>query len=96
VIGAGNFARTMLLPHLKDRVPLGTVVNNTALSTNHVRTKFGFAHAATSAEQVFADEADAAVLIATRHNLHAPLVLAACARTGTSSWRSRSASPAAS
>jgi predicted dehydrogenase/threonine dehydrogenase-like Zn-dependent dehydrogenase len=76
VIGAGNFARTMLLPHLKDRVPLGTVVNNTALSTNHVRTKFGFAHAATHVEQVFTDEAAAAVLIATRHNLHAPLVLA--------------------
>ena len=77
VIGAGNFARTMLLPHLKDRVPLGTVVNNTALSTNHVRNKFGFANAATTAEQVFDDPANVAVLIATRHNLHAPLVLAA-------------------
>ena len=76
VIGAGNFARTMLLPHLKDRIPLGTVVNNTALSTNHVRTKFGFARAATSADAVFADPVDAGVLIATRHNLHAPLVLA--------------------
>jgi predicted dehydrogenase/threonine dehydrogenase-like Zn-dependent dehydrogenase len=79
VIGAGNFARTMLLPHLQERVPLGTVVNNTALSTNHVRNKFGFAHAATSYEQVFSDRAEAAVLIATRHNLHAPLVLAALA-----------------
>lgn len=79
VIGAGNFARTMLLPHLKGRVRLGTVVNNTALSTNHVRNKFGFASAATSAEQVFQDPADAAVLIATRHNLHAPLVLSALA-----------------
>ena len=77
VIGAGNFARTMLLPHLQGRVPLGTVVNNTALSTNHVRTKFGFAGAATHSDQLFADEAAAAVLIATRHNLHAPLVLKA-------------------
>lgn len=77
VIGAGNFARTMLLPHLKDRIPLGTVVNNTALSTSHVRNKFGFAAAATNAEQVFADDVSAGVLIATRHNLHAPLVLAA-------------------
>jgi predicted dehydrogenase/threonine dehydrogenase-like Zn-dependent dehydrogenase len=77
VIGAGNFARTMLLPHLQGRVPLGTVVNNTALSTNHVRTKFGFAGGATNSEQLFADEAAAAVLIATRHNLHAPLVLRA-------------------
>lgn len=77
VIGAGNFARTMLLPHLKDRVPLGAVVNNTALSTNHVRTKFGFATAATNADQVFLDkDVSAATLIATRHNLHAPLVLA--------------------
>jgi predicted dehydrogenase/threonine dehydrogenase-like Zn-dependent dehydrogenase len=77
VIGAGNFARTMLLPHLKGRIPLGTVVNNTALSTSHVRNKFGFAAAATNAEQVFADDVSAGVLIATRHNLHAPLVLAA-------------------
>jgi predicted dehydrogenase/threonine dehydrogenase-like Zn-dependent dehydrogenase len=77
VIGAGNFARTMLLPHLKERVSLGTVVNNTALSTNHVRTKFGFARAATNPEQLFAAAGSAAVLIATRHNLHAPLVLQA-------------------
>jgi predicted dehydrogenase/threonine dehydrogenase-like Zn-dependent dehydrogenase len=77
VIGAGNFARTMLLPHLKDRVPLGTVVNNTALSANHVRTKFGFANAATHSEQLFTAAGPAAVLIATRHNLHAPLVLQA-------------------
>jgi len=77
VIGAGNFARTMLLPHLKDRIPLGTVVNNTALSANHVRTKFGFGNATTSSEQLFTDEAPAATLIATRHNLHAPLVLRA-------------------
>jgi predicted dehydrogenase/threonine dehydrogenase-like Zn-dependent dehydrogenase len=77
VIGAGNFARTMLLPHLKDRIPLGTVVNNTALSASHVRNKFGFAHSATSSERVFSDDASAGVLIATRHNLHAPLVIAA-------------------
>src|SRR6185437_15918983 len=79
VIGAGNFARTMLLPHLKGRVPLGTVVNNTALSSNHARTKFGFAHAATDHRSLLADEANAALLIATRHNLHAPLVTAALA-----------------
>ncbi|MDB6088081.1 MAG: oxidoreductase [Gammaproteobacteria bacterium] len=79
VIGAGNFARTMLLPHLKDRVPLGTVVNNTALSANHVRNKFGFARVATSYERILSDEVKAAVLIATRHNLHASLVVAALA-----------------
>jgi predicted dehydrogenase/threonine dehydrogenase-like Zn-dependent dehydrogenase len=74
VIGAGNFARTMLLPHAKGVLPLGTVVNNTALSANHVRSKFAFAQAATDPATVFEEDSPAAVLIATRHNLHAPLV----------------------
>jgi len=80
VIGAGNFARTMLLPHVKGQLPLGTVVNNTALSANHVRSKFGFAQAGTDPNALFADESNAAVLIATRHNLHAPLVKAALSK----------------
>ena len=79
VIGAGNFARTMLLPHLKDRIPFGTVVNHTALSANHVKAKFGFAEAATEATALFAKQESSAVLIATRHHLHAPLVKAALA-----------------
>jgi predicted dehydrogenase/threonine dehydrogenase-like Zn-dependent dehydrogenase len=79
VIGAGNFARTMLLPHLKGKVPFGTVVNNTALSANHVRSKFGFTRADTRHEAALSDEGHAAALIATRHHLHAPLVLSALA-----------------
>jgi predicted dehydrogenase/threonine dehydrogenase-like Zn-dependent dehydrogenase len=84
VIGAGNFARTMLLPHLKGQISFGTVVNATALSANHVRTKFGFQNAATHPAELFgngAAQADgaAAVLIATRHHLHAQLVQAALA-----------------
>lgn len=75
VIGAGNFARSMLLPHLKGRIGLGTVVNQTALSARHVQTKFGFAQASTDA----GDATGPAVMISTRHVLHAPLVLAALA-----------------
>jgi predicted dehydrogenase/threonine dehydrogenase-like Zn-dependent dehydrogenase len=74
VIGAGNFARTMLLPHLKGQLPFGTVVNQTALSANHVRTKFGFRRAETDASDLFQHPARAGVIIATRHHLHAPLV----------------------
>ena len=77
VIGAGNFARTMLLPHLKGRIPFGTVVNQTALSANHVKTKFGFRRAATDHFETLADSESAAVLIATRHHMHASLVQAA-------------------
>jgi predicted dehydrogenase len=75
VIGAGNFARTMLLPHLKDRVAFGTVVNQTSLSARHAQAKFGFEKAATDAAELFRDGAmPGAVLIATRHHLHAGLV----------------------
>ena len=80
VIGAGNFARTMLLPHVKGKLSLGTVVNNTALSANHVKTKFGFASASTNQSAALDHTENAAVLIATRHNLHAPLVNAALAK----------------
>lgn len=73
VIGAGNFARTMLLPHLKGSITLGTIVNATGLSARHVKEKFGFAHAETDSAKVLAD----AVMIGTRHHLHAPLVLKA-------------------
>jgi predicted dehydrogenase/threonine dehydrogenase-like Zn-dependent dehydrogenase len=81
VIGAGNFARTMLLPHLKGRIGMGTVVNQTALSANHVRAKFGFARAATDTSGLWNNpDTDAksagALLIATRHHLHAGLVKA--------------------
>ena len=77
VLGAGNFARTMLLPHLKDQIRLGTVVNQTSLSANHVKTKFGFQRADTDAESVFQAKGNSAVIISTRHHLHAPLVLSA-------------------
>ena len=74
VLGAGNFARSMLLPHVKGKVRLGTVVNATGLSARHVREKFGFEAAATDAEEVLSQRGEA-VLIATRHHLHAPYVL---------------------
>ncbi len=77
VMGAGNFARTMLLPHLVGRVPFGTVVNQTSLSANHVKAKFGFAAAATDAQAVLSEKRPGAVLIATRHHLHGPFVEAA-------------------
>jgi predicted dehydrogenase len=91
VIGAGNFARTMLLPHLKGKITLGTIVNATGLSARHVKEKFGFSAAETDAAKVLGGEtgcqpvgseqagslSHAAVMIGTRHHLHAPLVLKA-------------------
>src|SRR5439155_528885 len=91
LIGEGNFARTMLLPHLKGRLQFGVVANQTALSANHVKTRFSFERAATDAAEILgapnsasaqaASEtgAPSAVLIATRHHLHGPLVKQALA-----------------
>jgi predicted dehydrogenase len=78
VIGAGNFARTMLLPHLKGRITLGTVANQTPLSASHVQRSFGFEKATTRGEELLTGDGGA-VLIATRHHLHAPLILKALA-----------------
>lgn len=78
VIGAGNFARTMLLPHLKEKMAFASIVNQTALSARHVQAKFGFEKAATDGMELLkTGGSSAAVLIATRHHLHAPLVLEA-------------------
>src|SRR6185295_5649397 len=77
VIGAGNFARSMLLPHLKGNIKLGTVINQTALSANHAKTKFDFAAAGTDSSRAMGSAQNSALLIATRHHLHAPLVKAA-------------------
>ncbi|HEY1083906.1 MAG TPA: Gfo/Idh/MocA family oxidoreductase, partial [Prosthecobacter sp.] len=74
VIGAGNFARTMLLPHLKGRLEADLIVNATGLSARHVKEKFGFAKAETDSARAF-ETRGGALMIGTRHHLHAPLVL---------------------
>ncbi len=77
VVGAGNFARTMLLPHLQGKIPFGLIINQTALSANHVKNKFGFAKAATDTDELLKANGSSAVIIATRHHLHASIALKA-------------------
>ncbi|WP_246660711.1 bi-domain-containing oxidoreductase [Tardiphaga sp. vice154] len=75
VIGAGNYASSMLLPQLKSdpRVNLVEVVTNGGLSGATAVQKFGFARASTdAAEALLAPDIDA-VVIATRHASHAVL-----------------------
>ncbi|HUR44574.1 MAG TPA: bi-domain-containing oxidoreductase [Candidatus Saccharimonadales bacterium] len=77
VIGAGNFARSMLLPHLVGKIKFGTVANQTALSAGHAKTKFNFNTSGTDSFHLLQNKSGHAVLIATRHHLHAPLLKAA-------------------
>ncbi|MFD8080759.1 bi-domain-containing oxidoreductase [Kitasatospora sp. NPDC059722] len=74
-VGAGNYATSMLLPHLagRDGVALSTVVTTTALSAANAQRKFGFARATTDLDGVLGDPSIDAVFVVTRHSSHAEL-----------------------
>ncbi|MGW7066898.1 bi-domain-containing oxidoreductase [Streptomyces sp. NPDC054855] len=74
-VGAGNYATSMLLPHLaqRDGVRLSTVVTTTALSGANAQRKFGFAEATTDLDAVLGDKSIDAVFVVTRHSSHAEL-----------------------
>ncbi|MGW2642400.1 bi-domain-containing oxidoreductase [Streptomyces sp. NPDC001348] len=74
-VGAGNYATSMLLPHLARRegVELSTVVTTTALSAANAQRKFGFAGATTDLDAVLGDKSVDAVFVVTRHSSHAEL-----------------------
>ncbi|MFB6838976.1 bi-domain-containing oxidoreductase [Streptomyces sp. NPDC056361] len=74
-VGAGNYATSMLLPHLAQRegVELSKVVTTTALSAANAQRKFGFAEATTDLDSVLDDPSIDAVFVVTRHSSHAEL-----------------------
>jgi predicted dehydrogenase/threonine dehydrogenase-like Zn-dependent dehydrogenase len=76
VIGAGNYATSMLLPHLQDRtdVRLVEVATATGLSAANAQRRFGFERCSTDHRGLLDDESVDAVVIATRHNAHAAMV----------------------
>jgi len=76
-IGAGNYARSMLLPVLKKRpdIELRSVVTRTPLNALDAGRRFGFLRAGTDPADILGDPAIAAVVIATRHDSHARYVV---------------------
>ena len=77
-IGAGNYAARMLIPAFKEAgARLRTVASSGGVSGAHAGRKFGFEQTTTDADIVFADKDTNAVVIATRHNSHASMVIAA-------------------
>ena len=79
VIGAGGFARSVLLPELKKMkgVHLETIATHRGANARQAADAFGFAHAAADEAAVLDDPAINAVLIATRHDSHAELAVRA-------------------
>jgi predicted dehydrogenase/threonine dehydrogenase-like Zn-dependent dehydrogenase len=82
-IGAGNYASSMLLPHLAKigGVSLAHVATTRSLSAVNAQRRFGFTTASTSADAVLDDDALDAIFIVTRHHTHADMVCRAL-RTG--------------
>jgi len=78
-IGAGNYARALLLP-LLDRandVHRLTLVTATGASARRTAEKFGFSGCSTNPDAVIKDPNVNLVFIATRHDTHVPLALRA-------------------
>jgi predicted dehydrogenase/threonine dehydrogenase-like Zn-dependent dehydrogenase len=75
-IGAGNYASSMLLPHLAklETVRLAHVATTRSLSAVNAQRRFGFETASTTADAVLEDDSLDAFFIVTRHATHAALV----------------------
>jgi predicted dehydrogenase len=78
-VGAGNYASSMLLPHLANlpSAYLAHVATTKSLSAVNAQKRFGFTTASTDADSVFEDESLDAIFVVTRHATHARLVIRA-------------------
>jgi predicted dehydrogenase/threonine dehydrogenase-like Zn-dependent dehydrogenase len=81
-VGAGNYASSMLLPHLAadEQVGLAHVATNKSLSAANAQRRFGFETVSTSADAVLDDDSLDAVFVVTRHSSHADLTCRALER----------------
>ena len=81
-IGAGNFARGVLLPIVKrsDKVQLLGVSAATGLSAKNSAEQFGFSYSTTDVQEILGDPESQVVFIATRHDSHAHLAADALRR----------------
>jgi len=80
VVGAGEFATSVHLPNLgrlSGRYGIHAVCNRTGSSSVAVSRKFGAAYSTTDFREVLADDDVDLILIATRHNLHGSMIMAA-------------------
>jgi predicted dehydrogenase/threonine dehydrogenase-like Zn-dependent dehydrogenase len=78
IIGAGNFTSATVLPALKPlKANLKYIVSAGGLTASLLAKKAGATHASTDYQAVLADPEVGLVIITTRHNLHARMVIEA-------------------
>lgn len=81
-IGAGNFARGVLLPIVKRaaKVQLAGIGAATGLSAKSAAEQFGFSYSTTDYRKILEDDKSQVVFVATRHDSHAQLAAEALRR----------------
>lgn len=80
IIGAGGFAKGMHLPNLeklKNHYHIQAIISRSGHNAIATAKQFGANYGTTDYQQVLADPEVDAILIATRHNLHAEMTLQA-------------------
>jgi len=79
LIGAGMFTKNFLLPALKQvkDVEFIGVAARTGVNSQHVGERFGFKYATTDIDEIMLDDRIGSVVITTRHDSHASLVVQA-------------------
>ena len=81
MVGAGDYARRMLLPNFKaEGVEFAAIATASGVTARDVGTRYGFARFVSGAEEVLMDESVNLVVIATRHDSHAELARRALER----------------
>jgi predicted dehydrogenase/threonine dehydrogenase-like Zn-dependent dehydrogenase len=81
LVGAGDYARRMLLPHLRaEGAEFVSVATASGVTARDVGTRYGFARFVSGAEEVLCDESVSLVVVATRHDTHAHLARRALER----------------
>lgn len=79
IIGAGSFAHEQILPYLKNSqdVILRGICTKDGINAKEIAKQFKFQYATTNADDIFNDPEINAIVVATRHNLHAQFVIKA-------------------
>lgn len=76
VIGAGNFTKMTMLPALKgSNAKFKYVASQGGVTGTALAQKYGFSHSTTDYQSILNDDEVDLVLITTRHNQHAPMVI---------------------
>ncbi|MEO6393019.1 MAG: Gfo/Idh/MocA family oxidoreductase, partial [Pyrinomonadaceae bacterium] len=72
MIGAGGYAKSMLLPHFKTNgVEFRSIATSSGVSARDTGERFGFQSCAAGADEVINDGETNLIVIATRHDSHA-------------------------